>query len=90
MGLGLAVASLEEAVFEASYMVSSILIKAFILLAMPCGIMFVMWQGLKRSKSGATEVPPAPSTTTADASVQAALASREDQKWADEYTDRVN
>ena len=92
LSLGLAMASFEKVVFEASYVISSILVKAFILLAAPFGILWLIWVGLKRAMTTTPPKPEAkqPTQQQAEIGVQAVIKSREEQAWADEYVNRAN
>ena len=69
--------------FEASYLASAVLMRTFILLVVPCGMAFKIWQGLKLFFRSSTR-------GKGEVAVQATIRSREEQKWADEYTDKVN
>ena len=87
LGLSVAMASLEDAMFEASYMASAVLIKAVILMAIPLGIMALIWQMWKRALA---KLESEVKVKTCEVAVQARINSREEQSWADEYTERVN
>ena len=83
LGLGVAMAGLEDTVAEVSYLASAVLLRTSILLVFPCGLAYVIWKLLGiffRSGKGSTK----------EMAVQASMRSRAEQAWADEYTDKVN